>query len=146
MKWTPRVVIGLLPRLYRISARGCMKKGNPLRMLELVALVACSHALAHAQSAYPTKPVRIVVPTSPASAGDVFARVLSQPLSERLGQPVVVDTRPGGGTVIGTEIVARAAPDGHTLLVALPGLAITPAIHPKLPYEPLRDFAAITQG
>ena len=110
-------------------------------------LVCCvAPVLAYAQSAYPTRPIRIVVPTSPASAGDTFARVLSQPLSERLGQPVIVETRPGGGTVIGTEIVARAAPDGHTLLVALPGLAITPAINTKLPYEPLRDFAAITQG
>jgi tripartite-type tricarboxylate transporter receptor subunit TctC len=117
-----------------------------VKALALAVVLACGGSLAHAQTAYPTKPIRIVVPTSPASAGDTFARVLSQPLSERLGQPVVVETRPGGGTVVGTEIVARAAPDGHTLLVALPGLAITPSINPKLPYEPLRDFAAITQG
>lgn len=114
----------------------------------LVTMLACSAgpALTQAQSAYPTRAIRIVVPTSPASAADTFARVLAQPLSERLGQPLIVETRPGGGTVIGTEIVARAPPDGHVLLVALPGLAITPSINPKLPYDPLRDFAAITQG
>jgi tripartite-type tricarboxylate transporter receptor subunit TctC len=113
----------------------------------LTAALACvAAAPVHAQSGYPSKPIRIVVPTSPGSAGDTFARILSQPLSERLGQPVVVEARPGGGTVIGTEIVARAAPDGHTLLVALPGLTITPSILKTLPYDPLRDFAGITQG
>jgi len=114
--------------------------------LGLAATLACSAVIAHAQGAFPTRPIRIVVPTSPGSAGDTLARVLSQPLSERLGQPVIVDARPGGSTVIGTEIVARAAPDGHVLLLALPALAITPAIYKTLPYDPLRDFAAITQG
>lgn len=125
-----------------------MKTDASVRTICLAAVLAWSAAPAvtHAQSTYPTRPIRIVVPTSPGSAGDTLARVLSQPLSERLGQPVVVDARPGGSTVIGTEIVARAAPDGHVLLLALPALAITPAIYKTLPYDPLRDFAAITQG
>ena len=115
--------------------------------IRVALMLACAApVLAHAQGAYPTRPIRIVVPTAPGSAGDTLARVLSQPLSERLGQPVIVDTRPGGSTVIGTEIVAKAPPDGHVLLLALPGLVITPSIFRTLPYDPLRDFAAITQG
>ena len=88
-------------------------------------LLACGAAsvAAQAQTAYPTRPIRIIVPTAPGSAGDTLARVLSQPLSERLGQPVIVDARPGGGTIIGTEAVAKAPPDGHVLLIALPALA-----------------------
>lgn len=117
-------------------------------LLCFAAILACGAApvLAQAQGTFPTRPIRIVVPTSPGSAGDTFARALSQPLAERLGQSVVIDARPGGSTVIGTEIVARAPADGHTLLVALPGLVITPSILRTLPYDPLRDFAAITQG
>jgi tripartite-type tricarboxylate transporter receptor subunit TctC len=119
-----------------------------IRTIGLAGLLACSTApmLTHAQSAYPTRPIRIVVPTAPGSAGDTLARVLSQPLSERLGQPVIVDTRPGGGTIIGTEIVAKAPPDGHVLLLALPALAITPSIYRTLPYDALRDFAPISQS
>ena len=125
-----------------------MKTEVSIRTICFAALLAWSAApvVTHAQSAYPTRPVRIVVPTSPGSAADTLARVLSQPLSERLGQPVIVDARPGAGTIVGTELVAKAAPDGHVLLLALPALAITPAIHRTLPYDPLRDFTAITQG
>lgn len=123
-----------------------MKTNTSIRTIGIAALLAFSAALAHAQSTYPTRPIRIIVPTSPGSAGDTFARVLAQPLSERLGQPVLVDTRPGGSTIIGTEMVAKAAPDGHVLLLALPALAITPSIYRTLPYDALRDFAAITQG
>lgn len=119
-----------------------------LRTISLAGMLVCSVApvLAHAQSAYPTRPIRIVVPTAPGSAADTLARVLSQPLSERFGQPVIVDARPGGGSIIGTEIVAKAPPDGHVLLIALPALAINPAIRHTLPYDALRDFAPITQG
>jgi tripartite-type tricarboxylate transporter receptor subunit TctC len=107
--------------------------------------LAQTHA-AFAQAQFPTRPVRIVVPTSAGSAADTLARTLAPPLSERLGQSVVVDIRPGGATVIGTEAVAKAAPDGHTLLIGLPALAINPSIHPKLPYDAVRDFAPITRG
>ena len=119
-----------------------------MHTLCIAGILACSAAplLAHAQSAYPTRPIRIVVPTAPGSAADTLARVLSQPLAERLGQPVVVDARPGGSTIIGMEIVAKAAPDGHVLLIALPALAINPSIRPTLPYDALRDFAPITQA
>jgi tripartite-type tricarboxylate transporter receptor subunit TctC len=100
----------------------------------------------HAQSPYPTRPLRIVAPSATGSAADTLARTIAQPLSERLGQPVLVDTRPGAGTIQGTEVVAKSQPDGHTLLIALPALAINPSIYPTLPYDALRDFAPITQA
>jgi tripartite-type tricarboxylate transporter receptor subunit TctC len=117
------------------------------QVLSLAAVLACCAPpqLAHGQSAYPARAIRIVVPTAAGSAADTLARTLSQPLSERLGQPVVVDVRPGAGTILGAELVAKAPPDGHTLLIALPGIAINPSIYRTLPFDTLRDFAYITQ-
>jgi tripartite-type tricarboxylate transporter receptor subunit TctC len=112
-----------------------------------VALVlACVQPLACAQAPYPSRPVRIVAPSAAGSAADTVARVIAPLLSERIGQPVVVDTRPGAATIAGTEAVAKAVPDGHTLLIALPALAINPSIYKSLPYDALRDFTAITQA
>jgi tripartite-type tricarboxylate transporter receptor subunit TctC len=110
-------------------------------------MLAAGYAqVALAQAQYPSRPLRIIVPTSGASAADTMARVIAQPLSERLGQPVVVENRAGAGTVIGTEAVAKSAPDGHTLLIGLSALAINPATYKKLPYDALRDFMPITQA
>jgi tripartite-type tricarboxylate transporter receptor subunit TctC len=100
---------------------------------------------APAQSGYPSKVVRIIVPTSPAGTNDMIARLLAQGLSERLGRQVVVENRTGAGTMIGGEIVARSQPDGHTLLMGLSTLAINPATYRKVPYDAVRDFAPITQ-
>ena len=94
---------------------------------------------------YPARPVRIVVPNAPGSSGDITARLIAQPLSERLGQQVVVDNRAGAGTMIGGEIAAKSPPDGYTLLMGFSTLAINPAIYKKVPYDALRDFAPITQ-
>ena len=94
--------------------------------------------------AWPARPVRVIVPTAPGGGVDPFARMISQSLAEQLKQPFVVDTRPGATGIIGTEIVARAAPDGHTLLFAWTApLAINPGLYAKLPYDVLRDFAPI---
>ena len=96
--------------------------------------------------AYPSKPVRLVLPYPPGGGTDVIARPLAQKLTESLGQQVIVDNRGGSGGIIGTEIVARSAPDGHTLLTGTIGnLAISPHLYRKLPYDPLRDFAPVTQ-
>ena len=95
--------------------------------------------------AWPSKPVRIVVPYAPAGGIDVVARIMAQKLGEQTGGTFVVENRPGGGGVIGAELVARAAPDGHTLLASSTEFAINPAVRPKLPYDPLRDFAHISQ-
>jgi len=99
--------------------------------------------LASAQS-FPSKQVRIVVPFPAGGTGDVVARMVAAPLSKSLGQPVIVDNRAGGGTVIGTELVARSAPDGHTLLTVFNSFTINPAVRPKLPYDTEKDFAAVT--
>jgi tripartite-type tricarboxylate transporter receptor subunit TctC len=93
---------------------------------------------------FPSKQVRIVVPFPAGGTGDVVARMVAVPLSKSLGQSVIVDNRPGGGTVIGTEAVARSAPDGHTLLAVFNSFSINPAIRPKLPYDTEKDFAPVT--
>ncbi len=108
-------------------------------------LLAAAPPQAPAQTSYPNRPIRIVVPGPPGSAFDTVARLMAPGLFERLGRQVVVENRPGAGTIIGNEIVARASPDGHTLLMCASALAIHPAIYKTLPYDALRDFAPITQ-
>ncbi len=98
----------------------------------------------HAQD-YPNRPIRFIVPQSAGGSTDKVARVVAQELSEVLGQTVVVDNRPGSGSLNGTELAARATPDGHTLLVVAASLSISPAVRKKLPFDVIRDFAPITQ-
>ena len=93
---------------------------------------------------FPTRTVRIIVPTSPGAHSDVTARSIAQALAIRIGQAVVVENRAGGGTMIGSEMVAKAAPDGHTLLMGGPSLAINPSIYKTVPYDSLRDFVPIS--
>ena len=100
-------------------------------------------AVAHAQS-WPSKPVRLVVPYTPGAGTDTISRILAQKLGDQLGQPVVVDNRPGAGGTIGTEIVARAVPDGYTLLFTPTSHAINSNLYPKLGYDTLKDFAPIS--
>ena len=109
------------------------------------ALSLASAAAPAADPPYPARPVRIVVPQSPGASTDLTARLIALKLNEAFKQTVVVDNRPGAGTISGTEIVARAAPDGHTLLVVASSLTINPALYAKLPYDPVRDFTPITQ-
>ena len=108
-----------------------------------VALPICSR-LASAQ-AYPTRPVHMIVPLTAGSAADIFARRLALPMGENWSQPVVVENRPGAGTTLGADMVAKAAPDGHTLLVNSAAFAVTAAIYQKLSYDPLKDFAPVSQ-
>lgn len=93
---------------------------------------------------YPNRPIHFVVPTAPGGFLDLLARVIGQKLSESLGQPVVVENRTGGGITIGSGVVARAAPDGYTVLVVPPDFAINPSLYAKLPYDTLKDFAPVT--
>ena len=93
---------------------------------------------------FPSKPVRIVVPFPPGGTADVLARLVGQKMSDALGQQVLIENRPGGGTVIGTEVVARAPADGHTMLLMANSFTINPAVHDKLPYDPFKNFAPIT--
>ena len=109
--------------------------------IALMALAASPCALAQG---YPTKPVRMVVGFAPGGAPDILARILGQKLSDQLGQPVVVDNRPGATGNIAAEIVARGQPDGYSLLMATASLAIAAGLYPKLPFDPVKDFAPVT--
>jgi tripartite-type tricarboxylate transporter receptor subunit TctC len=95
---------------------------------------------------YPTRAVRLVVPSSPGGGTDISARILAPQLTQFLGQQVVVENRPGAGTMIGGEAVARAAPDGYTLLMGISTLAINPAMYKKVSYDALKDLAPISQA
>jgi tripartite-type tricarboxylate transporter receptor subunit TctC len=110
----------------------------------MVAAIAIGSTDVMAQ-AYPTKPVRVIVPSGAGGSVDTLGRLLSQKLSASLGQQFVVENRAGSGGVIGTELVARAAPDGYTLLMAYGSHVINPTLYPKLPYDTVKDFAPITQ-
>ena len=109
--------------------------------LALCLLVCAGGALAQA---YPARPIRLVVPQSPGGSTDQVARPLAKQLGEVLGQAVVVDNRAGAGSVIGTDIVAKAAPDGYTLLAVAASFTISPALYKQLPYDAARDFTPIT--
>lgn len=110
--------------------------------LAVVPLLPCLNAL-YAQT-YPHRPIRLVVPFSAGGAADVPARILSQKLSEMLGQPIVVDNRPGAGATIGADLVAKARPDGHTLLSITAAHFVSAALYANPPYHPLDDFAPVT--
>jgi len=97
-----------------------------------------------AQDAWPAKPVKLVVPFPPGGGTDLVARAMGQKLAERLGQPVVIDNKPGASTIIGTDAVAKAAPDGYTLLLSgSTSYSVNAALRAKLPYDPVRDLAPI---
>ena len=108
----------------------------------VVAAALCS-ATAHAQS-FPSRPIRYIVPQAPGGSSDTLARVITQRVGEGLGQQLVVDNRPGATGIIGAEVVARANPDGHTLLQVATSHATNPAMQAKLPYDSIRDFAPIS--
>jgi tripartite-type tricarboxylate transporter receptor subunit TctC len=107
-------------------------------------LLALGTAASHAQS-YPTKPVKIVVPFGAGGPADIYARAVAQRLSEPLGQQVIVEDRPGAGSALGTDVVAKSPPDGYTLVMISNTHTINETLNPKLPYNLLRDFAPITQ-
>jgi tripartite-type tricarboxylate transporter receptor subunit TctC len=113
-----------------------------LRLAVIVPLMLAASAVAQWQ---PTRPIRIVVPFAPGGQPDIVARSLAEPLSKALGQPVIVENRPGAGGNIAAEAVAKANADGHTLLMGTNGpLAVSPALYRALPYDPLKDLAPVT--
>jgi tripartite-type tricarboxylate transporter receptor subunit TctC len=117
--------------------------------LGLAALASLTAGPARAQedpSKYPSRAIHIVVGFTPGGGNDLIARIVGQKLSENLGQPVIVDNKPGGGAIVATEYVAKSAPDGYTLLVGASGaMAINPAVYTKLPYDPIRDFIPVSE-
>ncbi|OGI40481.1 MAG: hypothetical protein A2V91_01770 [Candidatus Muproteobacteria bacterium RBG_16_64_10] len=111
-----------------------------------VACMAAVYCIQGLAQSYPNRPVRFVVPFAPGGSTDTLARILSQRLADALGQQVVVDNRSGGNGNIGMEIVAHAAPDGHTIVLGyIANLAIGPSLYAKLPFDPVKDFAPVTQ-
>lgn len=107
-------------------------------------LMVAMAAPAGAQATFPAKPVRIVVGYAAGGGNDVIVRIVAQKLSDNLGQPVVIDNKPGAASIIAAEHVAKSAPDGYTLLMGPSGpLVFNPALYPKLPYSPQKDFAPI---
>jgi tripartite-type tricarboxylate transporter receptor subunit TctC len=115
-----------------------------MKIAAAVVLALSSTAIHEAEAQYPAKPIRLIVPYAVGGSTDTVARIVGQQLSERLGQQVVIDNRTGAGTLIGTEIAAHAVPDGYTMLMATPPLAVNPALYGKVPYDLERDFSAVT--
>lgn len=113
-----------------------------VRIVSLGLLLAAAGAV-FAQQPYPSRPVRFIIPYPPGGSTDPMGRMIATRLTERWGQSVVVDNRPGGNTIIGTELLARAAPDGYTIGWASASLFSTPSLIPNLPYDVLRDFTGV---
>ena len=122
-------------------------KRRSLALLTLWVLAAGLAKSVWAQApTYPTKPIRLVVPFPAGGATDIFARTLSQKLAEKIGTAVVVDNTPGAGGTLGSDLVAKAVPDGYTLLLATSSThSIGPNLNPKMPYDAVRDFTPIGQ-
>ncbi len=109
----------------------------------VAALAAAAFATAAQGQGYPDRPIRVVVPFPPGNASDLATRTIAEPLSKRLGQPVVVDNRPGAAGTIGADQVAKAKPDGYTLLGTSSAFSVTPSVYRKLPYDAERDLLPV---
>ncbi len=112
-------------------------------IMALAAMMALCE-LAPAAETYPTRSIRFVVPFTPGALNDLLARLIGEQLGTRLGQRVIIDNRPGAGTMLGSDLVAKSNPDGHTLLLASAPLAINPSLYPNVPFDATRDLAGVT--
>src|SRR5688572_26554478 len=121
----------------------CKVNMNPFRNRVAACVLAITATAATAQD-YPTRPIRYIVPQAPGGSSDTLARLITQRVADGLGQPLIVDNRPGATGIIGAEVVAKANPDGHTLLQAATSHATNPAMQAKLPYDSLRDFTPVS--
>jgi len=110
----------------------------------LALALLCATGSAQAQKDYPSRPIRMLVGVVPGGATDILARIFGQKLAESWQQQVVVDNRPGANQIVAADLTSKAAPDGYTLQMIPAGFAINPAMHPKLPFDPIRDFTAIS--
>jgi len=108
-------------------------------------MLACLACICAAQADYPNRPIRVIVPLAPGGGSDYTARFIGQRLADRIGQSVVVDNRPAASGIVGTDLVAKAAPDGYTLLLAYSTHAQSAQLFSKLPYDPIKDFAPVTE-
>ncbi len=113
------------------------------KFITLLCTLLLATPLAHAQT-FPTKPIRFVVPSSAGGGNDYLARLFGAKITENWGQQVLVDLRPGAAGIVGSEIVAKAPPDGHTILIVATGYGLNPSLYAKLPYDTIEDFARIS--
>ena len=122
--------------------------GHMVRMVAVgtaAAVLGASGSTAQAPTdKYPEKPIKIIVPFAPGGSVDILARVVGQKLTENWRQPVIIETRPGAGTMIGTQAAAKAEPDGYTLIIVVSNHATNPAMHATMPYDALKDFEPIS--
>ena len=120
-----------------------MRVEQTLLCIALIPGVAVSYA--QSETGYPSKPIRMIVPSAPGSGPDIMARAIGQKLTEALGQAIVIDDKPGAGGIIGSEAAAKAPPDGYTLIMSNAGAhTVNPSLYAKLPYDPIKDFAPVT--
>jgi len=133
-------------KLTVICIAGISSPGLTMTIVKIlfVAFSFAVFAMAALAQTYPTKPIRMVVPYAPAGVADILARVVSERLGQRLGQNVVVFNREGGGSAVGADLVAKATPDGYTLLIGSTALTMNAAVNRKLPYDVKRDLAPLT--
>jgi tripartite-type tricarboxylate transporter receptor subunit TctC len=113
-------------------------------MARWLALLLWSVCIGVSAQEYPSRPVRFILPFPPGGATDILGRVISERLAASLGQPVVVENRGGAGGNVGAEAAARSAPDGYTIVLAAPSLAISPTLYSRLNYDPVKDFAPVS--
>src|SRR3981189_2466327 len=124
----------------------CFSAGRPLGSIALCLAAITSASAQEDLTKYPTRPIHIIVGFTAGAGNDIIARIVGQKFSESLGQPVIIDNKPGGGAIVATEYVAKSAPDGYTLLVGASGaMTIHPAVYAKLPYDSVGDFAAVSK-
>src|SRR5471030_1535240 len=119
------------------------KLRSALLLFALAALLLPALGSGAALAGYPERIVRIVVPFAPGGGTDVIARTLAQEMARDLGVSIIIENKPGAGTIIGTQAVATSEPDGYTLLMGTFANAVNPSLNPKLPYDPHKDFAAV---
>src|SRR5688572_591399 len=120
------------------------KRSDKLKSFRALVLCCLAPTLAFAQSGYPSKPVRLIVPFAAGGSTDIVARILTPKLAEALGQPLLVENRPGAGSTVGVDYVAKATPDGYTVVVtANASIAPGPLMRTSMPYDPIKDLAHI---
>ena len=129
------------------QVRALRMKQRLLPLLVLLSSVPASTGIALAQSAqpYPNRPLRFIIPFTPGGSNDIFGRIVGQRLSEAMGQPVLIDNRPGAGGLLGAGIVAKAPPDGYNLMIHSTSFTTNVAIQSKVPFDPFRDIAPVTR-
>ena len=127
-----------------IRWKGVIQPSARAIMLIIALAIGSVYSDVSGADTYPSKPIRLIIPFSPGGGSDVIARLIQPKMSQALGQQIVVDNRPGGNTVVGVSLVASAPPDGYTLLLANANFSINSALLAKLPYDPVKDFVAIS--